>query len=193
MRSAPALLRLGGMAALIGIALCTTACGSKGGDGADATPPSSGCQVPADQKTLLADLRGKALTGYVPDGTRSAGSKVFSAACTTDWPESHGALPPAKRVAAVENDYTTTNAMTAAQLLTTFGARAVADGWQANGSWDDSQGDGSAYAVYCQKISGHWSSLSIYRGPKAGGDMPLHVFVEAYPAATSCPGRPKDG
>ncbi|MFG1949951.1 hypothetical protein [Micromonospora sp. NPDC048830] len=192
MRSARSVLRVASLATLVGISLLTAACAS-GSDLADTTPPAAACQPTADQKALLEGLHSKALTGYTPEGTRSTESHELSAACTTNWPEPHGAVPPAKRVAAIENDYITTNAMTAAQLVATFGKRAVTEGWQPNGSWDDSQGDGSAYAVYCQQISGSWSNLSVYRGPKVEDTMPLRVLVEAYPGVTHCPGRPQDG
>lgn len=175
-----------------GVAVLSSACGTAS-PAAPQAQPNASCRPSSDQQAALDILRAKALSGYAPDGVRPTKSRDMSADCTTDWPASRGAVPPAKHFAAIENDYGTATAMTSAQLVSTFGQRAVTAGWQPNGSWDDSQGDGSAYAVYCQQVNGTWSDLSIYRGPKSGDVLPIRVLVEAYPGVTSCPGRPQDG
>jgi hypothetical protein len=94
----------------------------------------------------------------------------------------------------VEADYTSRRPLTSAELVAAFGPTVTAAGWQRDGGWDDSQGDGSAYANYCQLIKQLWSTLSLYRGPAAGtGRYPVQVVIEAHPQAESCPGRPRDG
>jgi hypothetical protein len=101
-------------------------------------------------------------------------------------------LPPAARFAAVETDYTASRQLWSADLRAAFNSRLVGAGWQPNGGWDDRSAD-AAYANYCQKISGTWAALSMYRGPASNGMWPLQIVIEGYPQASGCPGRPADG
>lgn len=176
------------VAAVLGVLTSGCADGS-----ASARHGSSGC-VPAEkQRDAVTAYRAKGFGDYVPDGLQLTGTTELTADCTTNWPSPHGEVPPPKRFAAVQTNYTAREPLTSTQILAMFGPRAQASGWQRDGAWDDPAGDGSAYVVYCQKVAGTWAAMSLYRGPKHGDTLPLQIFIEGYPDATDCPGKPRDG
>jgi hypothetical protein len=182
--------------AMISVAvLATAACGGRAGSSAPQAAPGTGggCVPSSEQRVAIEAYYKKALEDYVPDGVRKTETIERTADCTTQWPGPGAELPPVKRFAALEIDYITGPRLTSTQLRATFGQKATAAGWQPNGGWDDSQGDGAAYASYCQKVAGMWAVLSIERGPAVDGQMPVRILIEGYPGSTGCPGRPQDG
>jgi hypothetical protein len=161
---------------------------------AAATTATSGSCTPSDAQTAaLTAYHTKAFDGYLPDGVQLKSQVDRTADCTIDWGNPKGLFPSTVRFVQYEIDYTSSKAITSAQIKISFGVKATESGWQANGAWDDSLGDGSAYANYCQKIDDVWAALSIHREPAQGSGYPVQVIVEGFPRATACPGRPQDG
>lgn len=199
--------RVAVVAAAVGIALsagCATTtdpnpAGSAGVSPKPAVSPSpSACRPSIDQQKAIAGLRVKGPGDYVPDGVRATGTTELTGDCTppADWEAKSPSRRSPTPVAAVRYDYVAATALTAQNVVDTFGAQATRQGWDRTGRSDDSTadgGDGSAYAWYCQKVEGTWAQLTIERHPGPTGNVPLMVFVETYPTAVSCPGRPTDG